>query len=270
MKHIIFLNDSVIDETSTYNDTFENVYGLKNNFLKYFEKRLEMYEKEEFDIEFIKFDKLEWLRFIRLIYNVLDPSENIKEEELNNVYILHHITTYRGWRHIRGLPVRGQRTWSNAWSTYKNNYVLRDFRTEEAKLYYISAPIRESVTAFSAEYVNMFWKIQFMGEWYSGKEGLLKFTGHPSTMKIDLFSMANYQVMFPEKLEGMSKKKKQAQAKNSFSLGFEPGFTQPLMAEKYNIEDLLNTENQYAGSKILLRDERPLKKKKKNSRKLKS
>ena len=38
----------------------------------------------------------------------------LKSEVSDNIKRLREIHTYRGWRHIRGLPVRGQRTRSNA------------------------------------------------------------------------------------------------------------------------------------------------------------
>ena len=57
----------------------------------------------------------------------------------------------------------------------------------------------------------------------------LKFKGHINSMKIDLYSMSNYQVMHPLKLKNLSKKQKQSFKKNYFSLGFDPGFTKPIL-----------------------------------------
>ena len=53
-------------------------------------------------------------------------------------------------------------------------------------------------------------------------------------MKIDLYSMANYQVMHPLKLKNLSKKQKQSYKKNYFSLGFDSGFTKPLLNSVFN------------------------------------
>lgn len=36
--------------------------------------------------------------------------ESLKLRLLVNIYLLELLGTYRGWRHARGLPVRGQRT----------------------------------------------------------------------------------------------------------------------------------------------------------------
>ena len=51
----------------------------------------------------------------------------------------------------------------------------------------------------------------------SAKASRLKFKGHPNSMKIDLYSMANYQIMHPLKLKNLSKKQKQSFKKNYFS-----------------------------------------------------
>ena len=47
-----------------------------------------------------------------------------------NVIRLYLIKSYRGRCHAIGKPVRGQRTWSNAWTSYKFNKVLRQFLSE--------------------------------------------------------------------------------------------------------------------------------------------
>ena len=37
-------------------------------------------------------------------------KESLRVRLLINIYLLELLGTYRGWRHSRGLPVRGQRT----------------------------------------------------------------------------------------------------------------------------------------------------------------
>lgn len=261
MSIVTIINNKILDDTSNIYDFTSNFYGSKNNFKNLIIKRLEIYENKNF----LDFTNLNMDNFLYICHYIYLGKNNLKDFDLNNIYLIHFLMTYRGWRHVKGLPVRGQRTWTNAWSVYRNNTILRNYRKEEAKAYYISAPIKESVIAYEAEYVNVFWKTQFKDEWLSAYGELLRFNGHPSTIRFELFLMANYQIMFPEKLEKLSKKKKQAHSKNSFSLGFEVGFTQSLMAEKYHIDELINSENTYSGSKLIFRDERPLQKKKKNT-----
>jgi len=82
-------------------------------------------------------------------------------------------------------------------------------------------------------------------------------------MKIDLYSMANYQVMYPLKLKNLTKKQKQSYKRNYFSLGFDPGFTRPLLNSVFNSAISDNFESELKGSKLILRDERLNRKKKK-------
>ncbi|HRP26161.1 hypothetical protein [Thauera sp.] len=83
-------------------------------------------------------------------------------------------------------------------------------------------------------------------------------------MKIDLYSMCNYQVMHPAKLKRLSKKQKQAFKKNYFSLGFDVGFTRPLLNSIFNASSKNDLSvNELKSFKLVLRDERLNKKKKK-------
>jgi hypothetical protein len=40
------------------------------------------------------------------------------------------IKSYKGRCHAIGKPVKGQRTWSNAWNSYNHNKILRYFISE--------------------------------------------------------------------------------------------------------------------------------------------
>ena len=62
-------------------------------------------------------------------------SVNNSYEDLKrlNIIRLYLTRTYRGWCHALGKPVRGQRTWSNGWSSYKYNKILRKFILETTR-----------------------------------------------------------------------------------------------------------------------------------------
>jgi ribosomal protein S13 len=53
-----------------------------------------------------------------LLYNILlfvtPNKKDIKKKNIFNIFMLDFINSYRGLRHSFGLPVRGQRTWTNA------------------------------------------------------------------------------------------------------------------------------------------------------------
>lgn len=47
---------------------------------------------------------------------------------------LYLIRSYKGKCHALGKPVRGQRTWSNAWNSYNYNRTVRSFVGETKKI----------------------------------------------------------------------------------------------------------------------------------------
>ena len=69
--------------------------------------------------------------------------------------------------------------------------------------------------------------------------------------------------MHPLKLKSLSKKQKQSYKKNYFSLGFDSGFTKPLLNSVFNRSISDSFESDLKGSKLILRDERLNRKKKK-------
>jgi hypothetical protein len=81
-------------------------------------------------------------------------------------------------------------------------------------------------------------------------------------MKIDLYSMYNYQVIHPFKLNKMSKKQKQSFKKNYFTLGFDVGFTKVLLSERYKMGEDGDVKSNVSGASLVTRDERLNKKKK--------
>jgi len=249
-------NSKLFFEDVNINNFIKINYGLNKLFFLNLKKR---FEKVYFN-QINNLDNFEKEIFYSYIYSVIPNNSDIFKKKFFNILILDSLTTYKGWRHFKGLPVRGQRTWTNAWSVYKSNNILRQFKLKNSKFFYNNAPLKEANVAYSAEYVNLLWKIQWLNEWLSAKASRLKFKGHPNSMKIDLYSMANYQVIHPLKLKNLSKKQKQSFKKNYFSLGFDAGFTKFLLQ---NIFHTGSDKPDYSLSKssVVLRDERLNKKK---------
>jgi hypothetical protein len=80
----------------------------------------------------------------------------------------------------------------------------------------------------------------------------MNFKGNANTIKIDLFAMANNQIMNPMKFKKMTKKQKQSFKKNHFSLGFDPGFTKSLLKDLYNSR-IDPDHKSDSGSKLIFR-----------------
>lgn len=253
-------NNRVIDTTISVKKFIKNNFGLGFSFLKIIEDRLEMFSS----VLINELSGTETKHFLRILYKTIPYNTSVYRRFCLNIYMLDLTTSYKGWRHYKGLPVHGQRTWSNAWTAYRANNILRNFKLKNSRKYYMNVPVKEGNVAYLAEYVNYLWKLQWPIEWYSAKNHRLKYSGHPGTMKIDLYSMCNYQVMHPAKMKTLTKKQRQAFKKNYFSLGFDIGFTRPLLNSIFNTanKDELNT-NELKSFKLVLRDERLNRKKKK-------
>jgi len=71
---------------------------------------------------------------LNVIYSQVHTVNNTRADlHKLNIIRLYLIKTFRGRAHALGKPVRGQRTWSNAWTTYRDNTVLRNFISETRK-----------------------------------------------------------------------------------------------------------------------------------------
>ena len=143
-----------------YNTLKKNNFGFGYYFFKILISRL----------EFSKINHSEFLSWQRLLFdNFLNNFKinkySFRTKHLLNVYLLNLLGTYRGWRHSRGLPVRGQRTWSNGWSSYRSNLILRSYKIILSKKIYGQNILNDGFTAYVAEEVNNMWRLQWGNEW---------------------------------------------------------------------------------------------------------
>lgn len=258
-----FFNGSVFESHDTLYKNIFNSYGLGKNSLNLLSLRMES------DLLLKLSDLKNHQLVVFLDYcNFLVPLNcSVFNRKLFNIVLLDFVSSYRGWCHFRGLPTRGQRTWTNAWSSYKSNGILRNYKLKVFKKYYGgNIPEKEITVSYIAETLNFVWRFQWDKEWLSSKNELIRFEGHPKTMKIDLYSMYNYQVIHPFKLNKMSKKQRQSFKKNYFTLGFDVGFTKILLSERYKLGDDSEIKSSVSGASFLTRDERLNKKKKPKSK----
>lgn len=247
---------------SIYYNIYNN-YGFKKNSIFLLKSRFE----SDLNINLTDLKNHQWSIFLDYCYSIVPRDCDIFNRKLFNIVLLDSVSSYRGWCHFRGLPTRGQRTWTNAWSAYKSNGVLRNYKLKIFKKYYGgNIPEKEITVSYVAETLNFIWRFQWDKEWVAAKNELLRFEGHPKTMKIDLYSMYNYQVIHPFKLSKMSKKQRQSFKKNYFTLGFDVGFTKVLLSERYKLGEEGDVKSTVSGASLLTRDERLNKKKKPKSK----
>lgn len=257
VKH--FFNGSVFESNETIYKNLYKSYGLKKKSINLLSLRMEF----DLNLKLLDLKNHQWIIFLDYCYSIVPKNCSLFNRKLFNIVLLDSVSSYRGWCHFRGVPTRGQRTWTNAWSAYKSNGILRNYKLKVFKKYYGgSIPEKEVTVSYVAETLNFVWRFQWDREWLSAKNELLKFEGHPKTMKIDLYSMYNYQVIHPFKLNKMSKKQRQSFKKNYFTLGFDIGFTKILLGERYKLGEEGDAKTSVSGASFLTRDERLNKKKK--------
>lgn len=209
---------------------FEKMFGLKRYSLSCFERRAENFSNNNL----ANWVSAQYMSMVSLFYEIVPNKRTLRNRNLVNIFFLDVIASYRGWRHSKGLPVRGQRTWTNAWNSYRNNLVLREHKVVLARNLYGNIPVNELNVAYLAEQVNLLWKLQWEQEWREAKKKrLLSLKKDSSIFKVDLYSMSKGVVSGFTKSGEKAKKQKQIVKKNYFSLGFDPGFTKALLKDSF-------------------------------------
>lgn len=154
------------------------------------------------------------LTVYKTLLSVVPDNKDLKKKMVFNIFMLDLINSYRGLRHSFGLPVRGQRTWTNAWSVYKSNLILRQFKIKISKRLYSSITISELNIAYLAEQINNLWRLQWDSEWKQAKrQRQIQAKKSKDFYKIDLKGTTS-------NISIKGKKKK-----INYVIGFDPGFT---------------------------------------------
>ncbi len=232
------------------------MFGLGRQALKTINYRL-----ESLNIDVMKqYHSSKWIILLRLLNEIIPSNKNIKDRFLLNIFFLDLTTCYKGWRHSRGLPVRGQRTWTNAWTTYRNNLILREYKVIIAKKLYGNLPTDSLAVTHLAEQINLLWKLQWENEWKEAKKKrLVSIKSNFKAVGVDLYSMSKGIV----DTSGNTKNKnvKSNFNKNLFTLGFDPGFTKALIKANY-VSQFKNTKTKKSNNRVNLVFSKPSTKKK--------
>lgn len=222
MKDFFYLNGFVFTKQTDFFLCKDNIYGWKdftfNLIYQRFEKPYNAFNNIVSDKE------TEWNKFKSILSTFFPQKKELKKKYALNIFFLDFLNTYRGLRHSKGLPVRGQRTWTNAWSVYRSNLTLRNYKLDLAKRIYGNLSSNTVSVMYLAEQMNYIWKLQWKKEWRQArnKRLILMYNEYNNLFKIDL------NLMSKGFLDGFDKKnmskKKQYGNKNTFTLGFEPNF----------------------------------------------
>ena len=111
-------NELLFFKCKTLKHAYNNIYGFGYFRYNFAVKR---FEKKKISIN----TSLNKLIFIKLIRSFLPYNRDLYKRYCAHLYRLYMIKHYKAVRHVLGLPVRGQRTWSNANSQKKSNLVFK-------------------------------------------------------------------------------------------------------------------------------------------------
>ena len=205
------VNGFVFGVSSTLNNLFVRryIFGFSKKIKSIILGRLEVQSARK--ISDLRFSKN--IAFFKTLLNVFPQQNDLKRKHVINIFMLDLINSYRGFRHAMGLPTRGQRTWSNAWSAYRSNTLLRQFKIKLSKRMYSSISLSDLNVAYLAEQINNLWRLQWEEEWkFSRKQRQGQTKKSKTFFNVDLKMIASANI-------NLKKKKK------NYLVGFDSGFT---------------------------------------------
>lgn len=91
------------------------------------------------------------------------------KERLSNILLADLLGLHMAWRHIKGYPVRGQRTHSNGNSSSSTNKALLNFRVGQYNAVFGSKKKTNYPVLIVAEYLNKLWKNTWLAEWVQAR-----------------------------------------------------------------------------------------------------
>ena len=122
----------------SFEDLFFKLPGLGGSFRSKLISRFELtsvLNRGNFDLNksFFK-NSNSMLRPLNIIFSQINSVNNQVQDTIRLSTIRDYlIKSYRGRCHALGKPVRGQRTWSNAWNSFNLNKNLKLFISETSK-----------------------------------------------------------------------------------------------------------------------------------------
>ena len=213
------INGSVFYSSFSISDFFfkYSTFGFSQKLQQLLFLRLE----NRVDIKFKDMDTSKTIVIYKILNSTVPDNKDLRRRSTFNIFMLDLINSYRGLRHAFGLPARGQRTWSNAWSSYRSNLTLRQFKIRLSKRLYTSITINELNIAYLAETINNLWKLQWDNEWKKAKRHRqVQAKKSRNLYNVDLKAIASANVSVRDD-------KKKA----NYVIGFDPGFTKYVLKQ---------------------------------------
>lgn len=114
--------------TNSLPGVISNLPGLGKGFSNFLKYRFELIKLRSDHRQLLTYFPPSTSRAINVLLSKMTSIDSvISELQLLTILRLYLLKTYQGKSHMLGKPVRGQRTWSNAWTAYNLNKGLRTF-----------------------------------------------------------------------------------------------------------------------------------------------
>lgn len=223
----------LLKDIVSYHDFFyKQAPGVRaptiTKFIKRFEYNVplncyQIVDLEDFDLFFLDF-----------FFKIFPKNLSIFDRQAASIVISSIVWSYKSWRHFKGLPCRGQRTWSNASSCYRSNLILRDYKKKNVRKIYGKYGGPEQKICFLCEYINYLWKSQWFSEWMHSRKWI-KYTLKKKRVVfyLDLYATSKGLLgNLKRDAKGVTKKKKKMLTGH---VGFDQGFTKIYLKAKYAV-----------------------------------
>lgn len=197
-------------------DFYKNkFFGIRLFKISKFEERLEILNNQLLT----NYKNNKWMLLNNLLYSITPKNRSMQRRTLVNIYFLDFINSYRGYRHVFGLPTRGQRTWTNGNSVFKSNNILRNYKINVFKKS-LPSTLKDNINnAYYLEQINFIWKNQWELEWgLAQRHHVVAFKKSRGYVKYDITALARVN----PNIRDFKKQK-------LFSIGFDYGFTKDLL-----------------------------------------
>jgi len=131
-----YYNGVVFNFDTNLDFLINNSNGMGKFFKKFFIKRFEWsVVKNNRRTALTHYQTSTHVTINKLLSKINPFNHTIHELTRFHIIRLYLIRSFRGRAQAMGKPSRGQRTWSNAWTAYYNNSVIKNFITLARKLY---------------------------------------------------------------------------------------------------------------------------------------
>lgn len=233
------INQRVFKKNLIIKSLIKRNYGLGSFFFFKLLLRFEVFEA----FNFLN-DHARWVMLCSF-FSSFRLKNKLKNNFCINIVLLDFNSSYKGVRHIKGYPVRGQRTWSNSWSSYKVNTQLRQLRVGWTQKYYGGVTSKEAKVLLMAELVNYYWWLNWRRSWRVASK-LRENQIRRARKKNKALSTLNFQqigfnhVFMPILQRDLTKRQKAVLKSSSFLTGYRPYFTIRLFRELVETKRIYN------------------------------